>query len=125
MQSDPVEQCVVPYVYAEEVLPVECGRDVGEYDLDVALYCVLPLLIWGGAFVATLIVFVECVGFSGAEGRVVVAAEYLRLEPSCSEESEYSVKVIQECVFVTCLDWVVEHVLASCVAEAEELFVPF
>ena len=114
----------MPYVCAEEVLPVECGRDGGEYDLDVAFYCVLPLLIWGGAFVATLIVFVECVGFGGAEGRVVVA-EHLRLEPSCSEESEYSVKVIQECVFVTYLDWVVEHIFASCVAEAEEMFVPF
>ena len=104
---------------------MECGRDVGEYGLDVAFHCVLPLLVWGGAFVAALIVVVECVGFGGAEGRVVVAAENLRLEPSCSEELEYSVKVIQECVFVTCLDWVVEHVLATCVAEAEELFVLF
>ena len=74
---------------------------------------------------AALIVVVECVGFGGAEGRVVVAAEYLWLVLSCCEESEDSLKVIEECVLVTCLDWVVEHVLASCVAEAEELFLPF
>ena len=110
MQSGPVRQCMVPYVCAEEVLSVECGRDVEEYGLDVAFECVLPLL--------------RCVGFSRAEG-CVVAAEYLWLEPACSEESENSIKVIQACVFVTCLDRVVEHVFASRVAEADELFVPF
>ena len=95
---------MVPYVCAEEVLSVDCGRDVEVYGLDVAFDCVLPLLIWGETFVAGLIFFVECVGFSGAEGRVVVAVEYLRLESACSEELDYSIKVIQECVFVTCLD---------------------
>ena len=74
---------------------------------------------------AALIVVVESVGFGGAEGHVVVSVEYLWLEPSCCEELEYSLEVVQGCVFVTCFDWVVEHVLASCVAEAEELFVPF
>ena len=125
MQSGPVKQCVGPYVYAEEVLSVECGRDVGEYSLDVAFDCVLPLLIWGGAFVAALIVFLECVGFGRAEGCVVVAVKYLRLEPACGEESENSNKITQEFVFITCLEGVIEHVLASCVAEADELFVPF
>ena len=50
---------MVPYVRAEEVLSVECGRDVGEYGLDVAFHRVLPLLIWGGAFVAALVVVVK------------------------------------------------------------------
>ena len=84
----------MPYVCAEEVLSVEGGRDVGEYCLDVAFHRVLPLLVWGGAFAAALIIVVECVGFGRAEGRVVVAAEYLRFVPSCYEESEDSLKVI-------------------------------
>ena len=41
---------MVPYVRAEEALSVECGRDVGEYGLDVAFHCVLPLLVWGGGW---------------------------------------------------------------------------
>jgi hypothetical protein len=75
--------------------------------------------------VAALVVVVECVGFCRAEGRVVVAVEYFWLVPSCCEESEDSLEVIKKSVLVTCLDWVVEHVLAFCIAEAEELFVPF
>jgi hypothetical protein len=54
---------VGPDVGTEEILAMNCGGDVGEDGLDVAFHCVLPLLIWGGAFMAALVVLVKLVGF--------------------------------------------------------------
>jgi hypothetical protein len=49
-----------------------CG-DVGGGSLYVAFDGVLPLLVWGGAFVSALVFLVEKVGFVGPEGGVIVA----------------------------------------------------
>ena len=51
-----------PYVSAEEVLAVDGGRYVGKDGLDVAFDSILPLLVWSGALVAALVVFVELIG---------------------------------------------------------------
>ena len=62
-----------PYVCAQEILPVNCCRDVGENGVYVAFDGVLPLLVWSGAFVSALVFLVEKVGFVGPEGGVIVA----------------------------------------------------
>jgi hypothetical protein len=63
VQAGPMSEGVGPDVGAEKVLAMDGGGDVGENGLDVAFHCVLPLLIWGGAFMAALIVLVKLVGF--------------------------------------------------------------
>ena len=50
-----------PDVSAEKVLAVDGGGYVGEDGLDVAFDSVLPLLVWGGALVAALVVLVELI----------------------------------------------------------------
>jgi hypothetical protein len=50
-----------PDVSAEEVLAVDGGGYVGKDGLDVAFDSILPLLVWGGALVAALIVLVELI----------------------------------------------------------------
>ena len=77
----------MPDVCAEEILTVYGGGDVGEDCLDVPLYGILPLLIWGGALVSALVIFVECVCFCGSESGVIVAAQDSRFVASSGEES--------------------------------------
>ena len=65
-----------PSVGAKEVLPLYGSKDVAQQRLDVALDCILPLLVRCGAFVRAVVGLVESRGLERAEGCVVVAAEY-------------------------------------------------
>ena len=64
VQTSPVCECVGPDVSAEEVLTVDGGGYIGENGLNVAFDGILPLLVWSGAFVAALVVFIELIGFN-------------------------------------------------------------
>jgi hypothetical protein len=88
---------VGPNIGAKEVLSVDCCRNIGEYSLDIPLNGVLPLLVWCGAFVSALMLFVKLVGLVGPEcGGVVVALKDAWFEPSCSEEAKYPLKVVED-----------------------------
>ena len=73
VQSGPVVEGMGPYVCAEKILALNCYGYIGEDGLDISLDGVLPLLIWRGAFMSTLVFLVEKVGFVGTEGCVIVA----------------------------------------------------
>ena len=95
-----------PNIGAKEVLSVDCCRNIGEYSMDIPLNGVLPLLVWCGAFVSTLMLFVKLVGLVGPECGVVVALKDAWFEPSCSEEAKYPLKVVEEGLLVASFDWV-------------------
>ena len=65
-----------PSVGAKEVLALYGSGDVAQQRLNVALDCVLPLLVRCGTFVHAVAGLVEVRGLDRAEGCVVVAAEY-------------------------------------------------
>ena len=56
-----------PDVSAEKVLTVDGGGYAGKDCLDVAFDSILPLLVWGGALLAALVVFVELICLSWSE----------------------------------------------------------
>jgi hypothetical protein len=64
VQAGPVCEGMGSDVSAEEVLAVDCGGYVGKDGLDVAFDSILLLLVWGGALVAVLVVFVELIRLS-------------------------------------------------------------
>ena len=97
-----------PYVGVEKVLPVDSGGDIAQNGLDVALDCVLPLLVWRRCLVAALVVLVEGDALVRAERGEVVAAEDTWLESAGGEESKDPFEVVEEGVFITVLDREVE-----------------
>ena len=125
VEAGPVSEGMCPDVGAQEVLSVDGGGDVGEDGLDIAFYCILPLLVRCGALVAALVVLVKCVCLGGSERRVVVAAEDAGFESAAGEETEDSFQVVEERVFVAGLDWVAEEIFAASVPECDELAVSF
>ena len=113
-----------PNIGAKEVLSVDSCRNIGEYSLDIPLNGVLPLLVWCGAFVPALMLFVKLVGLVGPECGVVVALKDAWFEPSCSEEAEYPFKVV-EGLLVARFDGVAKKVFASGVSKCDKLPIPF
>ena len=93
--------------------------------MDIAFDGILPLLIRCGAFVSTLMFFVELVGIDRAEGCIAIAAEYPWFESAGGEEAKYAIEVVEEDFFVAGLNGVAEQVFTSGASERNELPVPF
>ncbi len=106
-------------------MALDCSGDVTKYRLDIAFYCVLPLLVRGRALVYAVAGLVEIDGIVRSESCVVIAAKYSGGESASGEELKYACEVVKEYFFVACFDREVEHIFAAGVSEAQELFVPF